>query len=79
MPAGSPGPLQFFTFDEKETSAAAAWTLDSFAGNSQEEQPNHKQELISMLKPQLVVRVADMSHEAASKDCHDGSTPVSST
>ncbi|KAK9844599.1 hypothetical protein WJX74_004435 [Apatococcus lobatus] len=55
MPAGSSGHSPFFTFDEAEISAAAAWALASFAGNNGQEQPNHKQELISMLKPQLVI------------------------
>ena len=67
MLPGSPGSLQTFTFGEAASSAAAAWALALFTGNSEQEQTNHKQELICMLKPQLVVRAAPLQMQLDSE------------
>ena len=51
----APEELQCFTFAESEISAAAAWLRACFAGENEQDNLNHKQELVTMLKPHLVV------------------------
>ena len=47
--------LQVYQFGEAEIEAASSWALAVFDGENDQEKLNHKQELVRMLKPQLVV------------------------